>query len=304
MSVLRLSAGRLALWDIQAGFKICMRRLGVSRRHLFETVEQPVLASLPAQDYEFAEWRLARVATDYHVEFKAFFYSVPHGLIRSRSTSARRAGRSRYSTVASAFPFTSAAMAAGATAQTLSACPVHRRYAEWTPDCFRRWAASIGPQTEGLIIAILANRSHPEQGFRTCLGILRLYRDLHRERAEAISARAIEIGRFTCKSIAALLPTTKPPGPPPAPAPSSITPICVAPVTSINERQDHADPSHPPHATRSRPARYGQKLPGSRRATGSSRPGSWPMARHPDRARSDAAPEALRGPFPRGRTGP
>ncbi|WP_338811536.1 hypothetical protein V2V90_24700 (plasmid) [Agrobacterium leguminum] len=61
-----------------------MRRLGVSRRHLFETVERRALASLPAEDYEFAEWRLARVSTDYHVEFKSFFYFVPHGLIRQQ----------------------------------------------------------------------------------------------------------------------------------------------------------------------------------------------------------------------------
>ena len=61
-----------------------MRRLGVSRRHLFETVERPALASLPGEDYEFAEWRFARVATDYHVEFERFFYSVPHSLIREQ----------------------------------------------------------------------------------------------------------------------------------------------------------------------------------------------------------------------------
>ncbi|MFK0167088.1 Mu transposase domain-containing protein [Rhizobium sp. NPDC090279] len=61
-----------------------MRRLGVSCRHLFETVERPALASLPAEDYEFTEWRLARVSTDYHIEFKSFFYSVPHGLIRQQ----------------------------------------------------------------------------------------------------------------------------------------------------------------------------------------------------------------------------
>jgi transposase len=183
-----------------------MRRLGVSRRHLFETVEKPALASLPAQDYEFAEWRLARVATDYHVEFTEFFYSVPHGLIRQqvdiRATSRmieifhrgkrvaahqRRYGGRRYGTNPEHMPSS------------------HRRYAEWTPARFRRWAASIGPHTEGLIVAILASRPHPEQGFRTCLGILRLYRDLHRERAEAVSARAIEIGGLTCKSIAALI---------------------------------------------------------------------------------------------------
>ncbi|WP_292271987.1 hypothetical protein [Mesorhizobium sp.] len=61
-----------------------MRRLGLSRRQLFETVERPALASLPPEDYEFAEWRLVRVSTDYHVEFKTFFYSVPHALIRQQ----------------------------------------------------------------------------------------------------------------------------------------------------------------------------------------------------------------------------
>ncbi len=61
-----------------------MRRLSVSRRHLFETIEMPVLAPLPDADYQFAEWRVARVSLDYHVEIDGFFYSVPHGLIREQ----------------------------------------------------------------------------------------------------------------------------------------------------------------------------------------------------------------------------
>src|SRR5260370_24805566 len=61
-----------------------MRRLSVSRRHLFETVEMPVLAPLPDADYQFAEWRVARVSLDYHVEIDGFFYSVPHSLIREQ----------------------------------------------------------------------------------------------------------------------------------------------------------------------------------------------------------------------------
>lgn len=100
-----------------------MRRLGVSRRHLFEAVERPALTSLPMQDYEFAEWRLARVATDYHVEFKNFFYSVPHGLIRQQVDIRATSRQSRYSTAASASPLISVAMADGATARTLSTCP-------------------------------------------------------------------------------------------------------------------------------------------------------------------------------------
>jgi hypothetical protein len=85
----------------------------------------------------------------------------------------------------------------------------HRHYAAWTPDRFRRWAAQIGQNTEGLIVAVLASRRHPEQAFRTCLGVLKLYRGVDAALAEAVSARALEIGALNCKSVAALL-TRKP----------------------------------------------------------------------------------------------
>jgi transposase len=183
-----------------------MRRLGVSRRDLFEAVERPALRPLPAEVYEFAEWRLARVGPDYHVEVESFFYSVPHALIRAqvdvRITSRtieifhrgrriaahqRRYGGRRHGTHPDHMP------------------SAHRRYAEWTPERFKRWARTIGPDTEGLITAILAHRPHPEQGFRTCLGVLRLYRGLDPHRAEAVSARAVGIGALTYKSIASIL---------------------------------------------------------------------------------------------------
>ena len=61
-----------------------MRRLGISRRQLFEAIERPVMQSLPQDDYEYAEWHLARVGIDYHVEVEGFFYSVPHALIREQ----------------------------------------------------------------------------------------------------------------------------------------------------------------------------------------------------------------------------
>jgi transposase len=183
-----------------------MRRLGISRRELFESIERPALRPLPQADWEYAEWRLARVAPDYHIEVKDFFYSVPHALIREQ-VDVRVTGymieifhrgkrvavhQRRYS-----------GRAHGTHADHMPSS--HRRYSQWTPERFRRWAKSIGPQTEGLIIAILANRPHPEQGFRTCLGLLRLYRALATERAESVSARAVEIGAFNYKSIASIL---------------------------------------------------------------------------------------------------
>jgi transposase len=185
-----------------------MRRLGISRRQLFETLERSALAPLPDTDREFAQWRFVRVSLDYHVELDGFFYSVPHQLIREQvdtrvtartveifhrgkriAVHERRYGGRRHGTDPDHMP------------------SAHRRYAEWTPERFRRWGASIGPETEGLVIAILANRPHPEQGFRTCLGVLRLFKDLDRARAETVAARAVAIGALTYKSIASIIAT-------------------------------------------------------------------------------------------------
>ena len=183
-----------------------MRRLGMSRRQLFEAVERPAMRELPVDDFEYAEWHLARVGIDYHVEVQGFFYSVPHVLIReqvdTRATQrtievfhhgrrvaahARRYGGPRHGTQPEHMP------------------SAHRRYAEWTPKRLQRDARGIGPATEALVIAVMARRPHPEQGFRTCLGILRLFRGLEAARVEAVSARAVEIGALSYASVASIL---------------------------------------------------------------------------------------------------
>ena len=197
------AAIRQALEDLNSRV---MRRLGVSRKDLFEAIERPALQPLPANAYEFAEWHLARVGPDYHVEVATFFYSVPHALIRAQvdvrltskiveifhkgrrvASHQRRYGGRRHGTHPDHMPSS------------------HRRYADWSPERFKRWARRFGPDTEGLIIAILVNRPHPEQGFRTCLGVLRLDRGLEPERAEAVSAHAVDIGALTYKSIASII---------------------------------------------------------------------------------------------------
>ena len=174
----------------------------------FTSIERPALRPLPPADYEFAEWRLARIGLDYHVEIEGFYYSVPHALIRAQvevrittrtievfhrakrvAAHQRRYGGRLHGTDPDHMPSS------------------HRRYAEWTPARFQRWARSIGPNTEGLVIAVLANRPHPEQGFRTCLGVLRLFRGLAPARAEAVAARAVAIGALTYKSVASILET-------------------------------------------------------------------------------------------------
>lgn len=183
-----------------------MRRLGVSRRQLYETIERPALRPLPQDPYEYAEWRLARVGLDYHVESEGFFYSVPHALLRQQvelritartlevfhrgqrvAAHLRRHDGPRHGTDPEHMP------------------SAHRRYADWSPERFHRQARALGPCSEALIAAILANRPHPEQGFRSCLGVLRLFRGLEPDRAETLAAHALEIGALSARSIASIL---------------------------------------------------------------------------------------------------
>ncbi|GLR77611.1 IS21 family transposase (plasmid) [Azospirillum oryzae] len=183
-----------------------MRKLGVTRRDLFLQIELPAMAALPETPYEYAEWKRARVNLDYHVEVCGFFYSVPHALIRqeieARVTAStvevfhagqrvavhvRRFGGARHATHPDHMPSN------------------HRFYAGWSEARFRRDAAAIGPNTEALILAVLASRRHPEQGFRSCLGILKRLRGVDVARAEAACARAVEIGALSATSLGSIL---------------------------------------------------------------------------------------------------
>ena len=81
----------------------------------------------------------------------------------------------------------------------------HRRYAGWTIERIRRDAAAIGPATVALCELVLEHRPHPEQGFRTCLGIVRLARSYGGTRLEAAAERALEIGTRTYGSVKSIL---------------------------------------------------------------------------------------------------
>jgi transposase len=183
-----------------------MRRLGVSRRDLFLELDHPALKPLPAQAYEYAEWRLRRVSLDYHVDIDGHYYSVPYRLIRDQvearlttrtveifhkgervAVHLRGTGRGRHTTVPDHMP------------------SAHRRHAEWTIERIQRTAARIGPSTARLLSIILESRPHPEQGYRACLGILRLARQYGEPRLEAACERGLDIGARSYGSIQSIL---------------------------------------------------------------------------------------------------
>ncbi len=182
------------------------RKLDGSRRSLFELLERPVLRPLPPTPYVYAEWKKARVGIDYHVEVEGHYYSVPHRYVREQ-VDVRRTE----TTVECFFKGKRIASHArslrkgGHTTVKAHMPPSHRHYADWTPERLTGWAAKTGPATAELVEEIIASRAHPQQGYRACLGILRLGEAHGAERLEAAARRALAIGARSYRSVASIL---------------------------------------------------------------------------------------------------
>jgi len=182
------------------------RKLPGSRRSLFETLDRPAMKPLPTERYVFAEWKRARVHIDYHIEIAGHYYSVPYQWVGKQvevrvtahtieafhrgtriASHVRSSTKGRHTTVAEHMP------------------RAHREYAEWTPTRLIEWAAQTGPATARLIEHIMASRAHPQQGFRSCLGIMRLAKTCGPERLEAACKRALALGASSYRSIESIL---------------------------------------------------------------------------------------------------
>jgi transposase len=172
-----------------------MKKLRISRRALFEQLDRPALRPLPPTPYEFAVWTDCGVNIDYHIEVAHNYYSVPYQLVHQRvearltATTVEVFLNSRR--IASHRRLTGRGHAA---TQPEHMPHAHRAHAEWTPSRLIAWAAKTGPATAQVVSDILASRPHPEQGYRACLGLLRLGKRYGVARLEAAAARAVHLG--------------------------------------------------------------------------------------------------------------
>jgi len=184
------------------------QKLPGSRRTMFETLDRPALLPLPTTPYVFEEWSVARVGIDYHVEVDGHYYSVPYALVKKkveiRATAATVEILFKGNRVAS---HARSALKGRHTTHTEHMPSSHRRYAEWTPERIRRWAATVGPETAGHVAAIMEHRTHPEQGFRAALGIMRLFKQYGAQRVEAACKRASKYRIYSYKGVANILAT-------------------------------------------------------------------------------------------------
>ncbi len=184
-----------------------MRLYRASRRDLFERLDRPALRPLPAEPFVPGDWKLdARVSIDYHVELDGHYYSVPHALLHelvdARRTAATVELFHRGQRVAA---HVRSYVRGTHTTDPAHMPKAHQHHREWTPSRFITWAGTIGPETAALVVAILADRPHPEQGYRSCLGILRLAKRYGDARLEAACARAVAVGARSYRHLDAIL---------------------------------------------------------------------------------------------------
>ena len=201
------------------------QKLPGSRQSQFESLDKPALRPLPTTCYQFAEWKKVRAGADYHIACDGHYYSVPYIYAKKEldarctqhtievfykskriASHIRNAKKHHHSTLKEHMP------------------KRHQAYAEWTPERLIHWAEKTGIATAKLIEHIMASRAHPQQGFRSCLGILRFAKSYGEARLESACQRALAIGAHSYKSVESILkngldqkPLATPPAAPPLP---------------------------------------------------------------------------------------
>jgi transposase len=177
-----------------------------SRASLFAQLDQPVLKPLPATRYQFGEWKRVSVDIDYHVQVEQHFYSVPYALVQ-KQVDIHLTGETvevlhrgvRVASHARSYE------AGKATTLNEHRPKAHQRYMDRKPSRLIEEAKQIGPHLGELVEAILATKRHPEMGFRSCQGILRLAQTYPAARLEAAAQRAFRARAYNCESMVSIL---------------------------------------------------------------------------------------------------
>lgn len=183
-----------------------MRHVKQSRRQLYDKLDRPALQPLPAQPYEYAEWKQVGVNIDYHISFDDHYYSVPYTLVGEtlwcRAThhivELFHRGKRLTSHVRSFVKYAHSTHSEHRPAS-------HRAHLEWTPSRLIRWGQSIGPHTAAVVEHLIRSKPHPEQGYRSSLGLLRLSERFGAARLERACERSIAMRSASYRTVKTML---------------------------------------------------------------------------------------------------
>ena len=183
------------------------QKLEGCRRSVYEQVDRPALQPLPAHRFEPSQWKHVTVHIDHHVEFDARYYSAPHHLIGSKVWARATVNMVELLLDGRRIAAHRRSYGPKGTYVTLDAHRPrsHREWGAWPPQRVIDWATELGVFTGRVVEQIIAAKPHPEQGYRSCLALIRDVKRYSAERVEAACKRALEIGSPTRRSVVAIL---------------------------------------------------------------------------------------------------
>jgi transposase len=179
-----------------------------SRRELFEEVERHTLNLLPVIPYEFKHQQYATIAINGYVCLKEdkHYYSVPYHYIGKKVKLLYTSDK-----VEIFYNYTSIAVhkrnrkAYGYTTNVEHLASTHQYLTQWNPERFIKWAQSIGEPVTEFITRLMGSKSHPEQSYKSCQGVLGYERKVGRERLINACKRAIEFENYSYHVIKLIL---------------------------------------------------------------------------------------------------
>jgi transposase len=182
------------------------KKLRGCRHSAFIELDRPALKALPVDRYQYAEWKVARVGIDYHVEIVEHYYSVPFKFARQQVDV-------RFTAITVEIFHRGSRIAAHARSSlkhkhtTIDAhmTPAHQQVGGWDSKRLLDWAQKIGPHTHATVENMLGSRRHPQQSYRACLGVLRMGKDYSNSRLEAACSRALAINAANYRSVSSIL---------------------------------------------------------------------------------------------------
>lgn len=177
-----------------------------SRKSVFESLEKPALRPLPALRYQFARWKKAKVNIDYHIEIEKSYYSVPYQLISQQVDVRITDNTLEILSKGKRVALHPRQRAIGSFSTDPNHMPVaHKEYLKWTPQRLINWAKETGPYTSQAVEKILSTHAHPQQGFRSCLGLIRLAGKYGNDRLETACLKLLAVGAPSYKGIKSIL---------------------------------------------------------------------------------------------------
>lgn len=187
-----------------------LREYKISRLELFNKIERQTLKALPALPFEYASWKQAKVNIDYHIEVGRHYYSVPYYLVR-KSVEVRISeklieiffdGKRVAFHQKSQIPYQH-------TTLFEHMPPEHQAVRSWSKDRFIAWSQGVGSETSEFVLMLFNKKAHPEQSFRSVLGLQRLAKQYGSVRLENSCKRANHFKLNTMRSVRTILETGK-----------------------------------------------------------------------------------------------